>query len=167
MWDDSLVFLIAILLFTTLLLDKIYNLIELPFDWFIDDPMFVCLLDDLILGFLLQQFDTGNRWIWTRIEDHLRPFEYKNREKKGTDKSFVQPKTTADPLEILATYQYFNYFLTDKMLEENAFETNQYHIQSHGEALKPQFFEQELEVIGCFSVWVLFKCRTKDPTGRT
>ena len=31
------------------------------------------------------------------------------------------------------------------MLEEAAFETNQYHIQSHGEALKPKFPGQELE----------------------
>ena len=77
----------------------------------------------------------------------LRPFKYKNGEKKGIDKSLVQPKMTADPYEILTTYQYFNYFLTDKMLEENAFENNQYHIQGHGEALKPQFFGQELEKV--------------------
>ena len=51
-----------------LLHDKIYHLIELPLDWLIDDAMFVCLLDDLILSFLLQQFDTGNRWIWNRID---------------------------------------------------------------------------------------------------
>ena len=30
-------------------------------DWLIDDAMFVCLLDELILGF-------WNRWIWTRID---------------------------------------------------------------------------------------------------
>ena len=34
-----------------MLLDEIYNLIELPFDWLIDDAMFVFLLDELILGF--------------------------------------------------------------------------------------------------------------------
>ena len=51
-----------------LLLDEIYYLIELPFDWLIDDSIFVCLLDYLILGFLLQQFHTGNRWIWTHID---------------------------------------------------------------------------------------------------
>ena len=51
MWDDYHVFLIATLVFTRLLLDKIYPLIELPFDWLIDDAMFVCLLDELILGF--------------------------------------------------------------------------------------------------------------------
>ena len=38
--------------------------------WLIDDAVFVCLPDDLILGFLLQQFDTGNRWIWVRIDYH-------------------------------------------------------------------------------------------------
>ena len=30
---------------------RFYHLIELPFDWLIDDVMFVCLLDELILGF--------------------------------------------------------------------------------------------------------------------
>ena len=33
MWDDYHVFLIATLVFTRLLLDEIYHLIELPFDW--------------------------------------------------------------------------------------------------------------------------------------
>ena len=28
----------------------------------IDDAMFVCLLHDVTLGFLLKQFDPGNRW---------------------------------------------------------------------------------------------------------
>ena len=53
MWDDYHMFLIAPLLFTRLLLDEIYHLIELSFDWLIDDVMliFVCLLDNLTLGF--------------------------------------------------------------------------------------------------------------------
>ena len=51
MWDDYHVFLIATLVFTRLLLDEIYHLVELPFEWLIDDTMFVCLLDELILGF--------------------------------------------------------------------------------------------------------------------
>ena len=51
MRDDYHVFLIATLVFTTMLLDEIYHLIELPFDWLIGDAKFVCLLDDLILGF--------------------------------------------------------------------------------------------------------------------
>ena len=38
-------------MFTRLLLDEIYHLIELAFDRLIDDAMFVCLLDELILGF--------------------------------------------------------------------------------------------------------------------
>ena len=50
-WDDYHVFLMATLVFTRLLLDEIYHLIELPFEWLIDDAMFVCLLDELILGF--------------------------------------------------------------------------------------------------------------------
>ena len=33
------------------LLDEIYHLIELPFDWLIDDAMFVCLFDEFILHF--------------------------------------------------------------------------------------------------------------------
>ena len=60
MWDDYHVFLIAALVFTRLLLDEIYHLIELPFEWLIDDAMFVCLLDELMLGFLLERLDIGN-----------------------------------------------------------------------------------------------------------
>ena len=56
MWDDYHVFLIATLVFTRLLLDEIYHLIELPFEWLIDDAMFVCLLDELILGFCYSHF---------------------------------------------------------------------------------------------------------------
>ena len=70
MWDDYHVLLIATLVFTTLLLDGIYHLIELPFERLIDDAMFVWLLDEFILGFLLQRFDIGNRWIWTCIDYH-------------------------------------------------------------------------------------------------
>ena len=50
MWDDYHAFLIATLVLTRLLLDEIYHIIELPFEWLIDDAMFVCLLDELILG---------------------------------------------------------------------------------------------------------------------
>ena len=51
MGDNYHVFLIETLVFTRLLLDGIYHLIELPFEWLIDDAVFVCLLDELILGF--------------------------------------------------------------------------------------------------------------------
>ena len=58
MWNDYHVFLILTLVFTRLLLDEIYHHIyqtatrwKLPFDWFIADAMFVCLLDEMILGF--------------------------------------------------------------------------------------------------------------------
>ena len=51
MWDDYHAFLIATLVFTRLLLDEIYHLSDLPFEWLIDYAMFVCLLDELILGF--------------------------------------------------------------------------------------------------------------------
>ena len=49
---------------------SIYHFIELPFEWLIDNAMFVSLLDELILGFLLQQFGMRNRWILTRIDYH-------------------------------------------------------------------------------------------------
>ena len=51
-WDDYHIFFIAPLVFTRLLLDEFYHLIELPFH-LIDDVtlFFVCLLDDLILAF--------------------------------------------------------------------------------------------------------------------
>ena len=39
MWDDYHVF--STLVFNRLLLDEICDLIELPFDWLIDDAMFV------------------------------------------------------------------------------------------------------------------------------
>ena len=69
MWGDYHVFLVATLVFTRLLLDEIYQLMELPLDWSIDDAIFVCLLDELILGFCYSDFDIGNRWLWTRIND--------------------------------------------------------------------------------------------------
>ena len=58
-WDDYGIFLIAVAISTRLLLDE--NLP--PIGLIDDDAMFVCLLDELILGFLLQRFDMGNRWI--------------------------------------------------------------------------------------------------------
>ena len=42
MWDDYRIFLIAPLVFTRLLLDEIYHLIELPFDWLMLH-LFVCI----------------------------------------------------------------------------------------------------------------------------
>ena len=53
MWDDYHIFLIVPLVFARVLLDEIYHLIDLPFDWLIDDVVliFVCLLDGLILNF--------------------------------------------------------------------------------------------------------------------
>ena len=55
MWDDYNAFSMATLVYTRLLLDKIYHLVELPFDWLIDWLLMQCLfisyLDDLILGF--------------------------------------------------------------------------------------------------------------------
>ena len=68
-WDDYYIFLIATLVFTRLLLDEIYHLIELPFEWLINDT-FVCLLDELILGF----------WHWKPVDlnlHRLSPLHYK------------------------------------------------------------------------------------------
>ena len=65
-WDDYHTFLIATPVFTRLLLDEIYHLIELPFDWLIDNAMFVYLLDDLILGFCYsngKSVDLNSHWL--------------------------------------------------------------------------------------------------------
>ena len=70
-WDDYHIFLIATLVLARLLFDEIYRLMELPFEWVIDDAMFICLLDELILSFLLQRFDMGKRWIWACINYYL------------------------------------------------------------------------------------------------
>ena len=55
-------------MFTRLLLDEIYHPIKLRFDWLFDNTMFVCLLDDLILGFYYSNFswETGGfELAWT------------------------------------------------------------------------------------------------------
>ena len=62
MWDEYHVFLIATLVFTRLLHDEIYHLFELPFEWLLDDAMFVCLLDELILDFCYSDL-TLETWI--------------------------------------------------------------------------------------------------------
>ena len=59
MWNDYYVFLIATLVFTRMLLDEIYHLIKLPFEWLIDNAMFVCLIDELILGFCYSDLTLG------------------------------------------------------------------------------------------------------------
>ena len=74
MWDNYDVFLIATLVFTRLLLDEIYHRIELPFELLIDDAVFVCLLDELILGFVTVI------WHWKPVDlnsHRLSPLYYK------------------------------------------------------------------------------------------
>ena len=74
MWDDYHIYLIATLVFTRLLPDEIYHLIELPFEWLIDDARFVCLLDELILGFVTAI------WHWKLVDlnlHRLSPLHYK------------------------------------------------------------------------------------------
>ena len=74
MWDDYHIFLIAPLVFTRLLLYGIFHFIELPFGWLIDDPMFVCVLDELILGFVTAIW----HWKSADLNSHrLSPFYYK------------------------------------------------------------------------------------------
>ena len=41
----------SIVVFTRLFIDKIHDLIKLPFQWLIYDAMLACLLDELVLGF--------------------------------------------------------------------------------------------------------------------
>ena len=67
-WDDYHIFLIATLVFTRLLLNEIYHLIELLSDclmmccW----VKFVCLL--IWLVFVTAIWHERNRWTWTRID---------------------------------------------------------------------------------------------------
>ena len=70
MWDDYHIFLMAPLVFTRLLLDEIYHLNELLFDWLIDDVTFDFCLSIFWFDsrFLFQLLDTGNLWIRTRID---------------------------------------------------------------------------------------------------
>ena len=57
MWDDYHKILIALLVFTWLLLSEIHYFIELPI-WLIDVILiFVCLLNNLILGFCYSNSD--------------------------------------------------------------------------------------------------------------
>ena len=68
---DVIIFLIASLVFTRLLLHKIFHLIELPFDWLMMwHQVFVCFRAHLILAFLLQQSETWNWWIRTCMDYH-------------------------------------------------------------------------------------------------
>ena len=69
-WDDYHIFLIATLVFTRLLLEEIYHLIELLFDWLMMWHWFsfACLL--IWFKVLFQQFDMRNRLARTRIDYH-------------------------------------------------------------------------------------------------
>ena len=100
----------------------------------------------------------------TSVTSTVSIYKWRKKDIGYFNESFVEPEMTPDPHEILTSYQYFKLFITDKMLEETAFERNQYHIQSHGKTLKLQFFGLE-KFTGCHYVWVLLKSRTKDPTG--
>ena len=50
-WPEYHIFLMETLVFTRL--NEIYHFIEWPFHWLTDDAMFVCLLDELFLGFFV------------------------------------------------------------------------------------------------------------------
>ena len=62
-------------MFTRLLLDEFFHLIELPFEWLIDDAMFVYLLDELILGFCYSDLtlETGGFELASTITLVLQP----------------------------------------------------------------------------------------------
>ena len=66
----TIIFLMAPLVFTRLLLDEIYHLLELPLDWLMmwQYFLFVYVWNDL--AFLLMEFETRNRWAWSRIDYH-------------------------------------------------------------------------------------------------
>ena len=71
MGDDFHVFLIATLVFTRLLLNGILPPYWITI-WVIDWWCNVCLFTGWIgTRYLLQRFDIGNRWIWTRINYRL------------------------------------------------------------------------------------------------
>ena len=77
MWDNYHVFLIVTFMFARMLLDEFYHFIKLTFDWLIDWLIDwwcnVCLFTWWInFRCLLQPFDMGNRWIWTRINYECR-----------------------------------------------------------------------------------------------
>ena len=71
MWDGYGIFLIAMLVFTRMLLDEIFPPYRITI-WLIDAVKFVliCLLDDMILDFCCSNLDTGNRWTRARINYH-------------------------------------------------------------------------------------------------
>ena len=82
------VFLIAPLVFTRLLLDELsnYHLI----DWWYDVSFFVCLLGDLSLAFLSQQFETENRWTRTLIELGPRSIIYGSKYPRLDQEKFME-----------------------------------------------------------------------------
>ena len=61
--------LIPTLVFTRLLLDENYHLIELPFDWLIHDAVFVCLLDEYLSIIVLSFLDLNLISILVKKED--------------------------------------------------------------------------------------------------
>ena len=75
MWDDYHIFLIASLVFTTLLLDEICLFIELPFEVPIDNVIliFACLLDALILGFCYSNLTPETSGLELASNSHRHP----------------------------------------------------------------------------------------------
>ena len=69
MWDDYHVFLIATLVFTRLLLDEIYRLIKLPFDWLID-WLIDWLMMQCLFVYLMNWF-----WVFVTVVWHGKPVD--------------------------------------------------------------------------------------------
>ena len=83
-WDDCLAFLIAILVFTRLLLDKIYHLTELPFDWWCN----VCLFTWFDSRFFVTAIWQGKP---VDLKSHRRsPLYYKRTDLCCSDRSNIK-----------------------------------------------------------------------------
>ena len=96
-------------MFTRLLLDEIYHLIELPFEWLIDDAMFVCLLDELILGFCYNDwtFETGGFELASTITLVLQA----NRLTKWASHPKILTKIlTPLKIDVVNSFEYLNHF---------------------------------------------------------
>ena len=143
MWDGSHVFLIATLAFTRLLLDEIYHLSELPFDWLIHDAMFVWLLDDLIRGF------------FTAIWHGKTPLQYKAiRQTKCA--SHPKPSMLACPRIWVSIWSYF--IQLSKTLEMFA---STWNLEWWKFSIN-QFVRICFELIHMIKLFLLCQCHTKE-----
>ena len=83
-WGDYQVFLITTVLFARLLLDDIYHLIELPFDWLINDTTLSCLLDEFKF-----QYNNNKKSFRNRYFEHDTEFSKYVWKLKDLGKTFI------------------------------------------------------------------------------